>query len=79
MDVRAMMGAVTAVFAEVKASDTAVESLIEKLGPQGHDEAMVRYALDRLCKQSSIAEVRPGVYQRWHGQDAQRVLYPKGG
>lgn len=66
------------VYGAVKPSDTPEEEIVAKLAEAGFAETAVRPILQQLASTKSIVEVRPGVWQRWHGAEAQEKLHEDG-
>lgn len=64
------------VFAFVRTTGTTREEVIAGLKDR-YDYLAIDAALELLLKTKSIVELKSGVYQRWHGVEAQKVLFPK--
>jgi hypothetical protein len=62
----------TKIFAFIKPTDTPQADIHEAL--KEFDREDIDEVLGLLCRAESIVEVSPGVYQRWHGDKAQKEL-----
>jgi hypothetical protein len=70
-ELRGHLAAGGAVFAAVKPTDTSEDEVVAALVEEGYEDSVVRQAFKRLGSVHSIVEVRPKVWQRWHGVEAQ--------
>ena len=68
-----------AVYAAVGSTDTEEKVLRAKVRADGFTDADITAVLSLMERSKSIVQVRPGVWQRWHGQEAQKKLYKKEG
>lgn len=74
---RNVLGAGLAVFAAVRAADTSEQEIRQAVSAKGFVDEDITAALCVLERQRTIVQVRPGIWQRWHGQEAQKKLYKK--